>query len=399
MIYFKHGLNKNMKNIYIHRSIIILSSSFFGMFGIIFLYKILDNSILNLALWSGISSIGYIALILFLKKIIEKIGSFKNMIITGTIMSSLLLSSYFITSYLKLELGWILILIMLILSKTLYWVPMHTQLIESTDTSNRSSMFATMRIITNIIGILSPILTGFLIAKYGFYSPFLIGFLISLLAIFPIFKLKEKKHKKEVVWSSKKIIHEFFAKKNKKFILALYARGVEVSVGLIVWPIFIYKLFNGDFFKIGALSTMITIFVIILNIIQGKLGNKKGIRKKMMKYGTWMYSFGWFLKIFVSTATLVFIVDSYQRMSRGFSFVSFDSFVYDYISDQGNLADEYTILREISLHFGKISGFILITIGSFFMPLNYLFIIAILATIALNILPTQKDAHGEKINS
>lgn len=77
--------------------------------------------------------------------------------------------------------------------------------------------------------------------------------------------------------------------------------------------------------------------------------------------------------------------------------MSFDAFVYDYMSDQGNLVDEYTILREIALHLGKVIGYIIIIILALFISLNYLFVIAVLATLALNILPTQRDGHGEKI--
>lgn len=397
MIHFKQNIRPEVKSIYTHRTIVILAGSFFGTFGIIFLYEILNKSLINLALFSAASSLGYIFILPFTKKIIEKIGGFKEMIIVGTIMNTLLLLSYLITSYFNLSWGWVLILLTMIFLRVFYWVPMHTELSEISTKENRGHMLANMRIIANAVGILSPAISGFIISEYGFYSTFLIGFLISLLAVIPLLHLQEKT-KKEVSWNSKKIIKEFINPLNRKFILALYARGVEVSVGLVVWPIFIYELLKGDFLTIGILSTGITLIVILINILQGKISDKNKLRNKMMKYGTFFYSFGWFLRIFATTATYIFIIDIYQRMSHGFSFISFDAFVYDYISDQGNLVDEYTILREAALHFGKITGFILIIIGSLLLPLNYLFVIAVLATIALNILPVEKDAHNELIN-
>jgi MFS family permease len=70
---------------------------------------------------------------------------------------------------------------------------MHTELIEISDKKHRGSFLSSFRVITNIIGILSPVIAGYLIARYGYYSTFIIGVLISLFAILPIMKLKEKK--------------------------------------------------------------------------------------------------------------------------------------------------------------------------------------------------------------
>jgi hypothetical protein len=53
---------------------------------------------------------------------------------------------------------------------------------------------------------------------------------------------------------------------------------------------FIYFIFKGNLIQIGAISTLITLVVIIMNYIQGQLADKN--RKKMMRYGTFAYSFG-----------------------------------------------------------------------------------------------------------
>jgi hypothetical protein len=93
------------------------------------------------------------------------------------------------------------------------------------------------------------------------------------------------------------------------------------------------------------------------------------------------------MRIFATTALYVFVVDIYQRITKDFSFISFDSFVYDYTADQGNLVDEYTILKEISLHLGKVIGYLLIILMSFYIALNYIFVLALIASLGLNLLP------------
>lgn len=110
---------------------------------------------------------------------------------------------------------------------------MHTEIIDSSQKNNKGSLFATIRIITNTIGIVTPIISGFIVAQYGFYSTFLIGVIISVLAVIPLFKLQEKEQSK-VDWNAKKVVREFIAQKNRKFILALFAMGIENSVAVIV---------------------------------------------------------------------------------------------------------------------------------------------------------------------
>jgi MFS family permease len=75
---------------------------------------------------------------------------------------------------------------------------MHTELTEASENKNRGSVIAFIRIITNTIGIITPIFSGFIISKYGFHYTFFIGVLISFFALIPIFYLKEK-NKKEVI--------------------------------------------------------------------------------------------------------------------------------------------------------------------------------------------------------
>jgi len=61
--------------------------------------------------------------------------------------------------------------------------------------------------------------------------------------------------------------------------------------------------------------------------------------------------------------------------------------VYDHIADKGHLLDENTILKEMTLHGGKVTGFLLIAFTSSFIDLNYLFFIAIIGTLLLSVIP------------
>jgi len=172
--------------------------------------------------------------------------------------------------------------------------------------------------------------------------------------------------------------------------IAVFSRGLETSLGIVVWPIFIYQLFKGNLLNIGIFASLISLIIIILNLIQSKIADDKRLKKKFVKYGSWFYSFGWFLKIFGTTTLYVFVVDIYHKLTSIFSFTSFDALVYDHIADQGHLIDEYTILKEMILHTGKAFGFLIITILSFYLSLNWLFLIGFLATLGLSLIPNSE---------
>jgi hypothetical protein len=67
------------------------------------------------------------------------------------------------------------------------------------------------------------------------------------------------------------------------------------------------------------------------------------------------------------------------------------------MSDNGNLIDEYSVLREIVLHTGKAFGFLILAVLIDFISINYLFLIAVVASLLLNILPAQNNGHNQKI--
>jgi len=385
MIYFKEEVSKSLLNIYKHRFISFLANGFFGVFSIFFLYKILGESLQNLALFFSATSLGYILLMPFLRHLVNKIG-FKKVLILGWVINIFIMLTYFLLakyngSYFLLT----LLIILPIFFRVTYWVPYHTMVADTSTKSDRAKTLSVFSMLANVIGIFMPVLAGYLAENFGYEWLFLLGIIFTVIALFPLMSLESMGEK--ITWKSKDFFKKFINPKDKKFALAVFARGLETSVGIVVWPIFIFELLKGNLLEVGILSSVITIFVIIINIIQGKITDDKNLKKKFVKYGSWLYSFGWFLKIFGTTAFYIFIIDVYHRITSVFSFTPFDALVYDHIADKGHLLDENTILKEMTLHGGKVTGFLLIAFTSSFIDLNYLFFIAIIGTLLLSVIP------------
>jgi len=64
--------------------------------------------------------------------------------------------------------------------------------------------------------------------------------------------------------------------------LAYLSDGSEVIVGLVIWPIFIWELLHGNYFEVGAISSLIVVATILLQLAVGKLIDKKDKKKLLI---------------------------------------------------------------------------------------------------------------------
>ena len=175
--------------------------------------------------------------------------------------------------------------------------------------------------------------------------------------------------------------------------LAFFSDGAETTIGMLVWPIFIFQILKGDYLKIGILSTFIIGFTVILQLILGKHLDKDTRKEKVLKFGSAFSSISWIVKIFIATAFQIFIVDAFHNLMKIFTRIPFDTLTYEAAADEGHYVDEFTILHEIACNAGKIFVIALIIVSSIFLPIQYVFVFAAVASICLNLLrpKTQKE--------
>jgi Mg2+/citrate symporter len=66
---------------------------------------------------------------------------------------------------------------------------------------------------------------------------------------------------------------------------------------------------------------------------------------------------------------------------------SYQTIIFGYIIDKGHLMDEYTLLREMAFRIGNVVAISLMILFAFFIPLNYIFILAAISILMLNFVP------------
>jgi hypothetical protein len=365
-----------------------IASGLLGLFIPIFLYQLFDNSFVSVFAFYGISSFLYFLFIpLGIKLADEKFGLQKSLKLSLFFLSAFYITFYLVekdTILLYIPLG----ILCLTLFRILFWTPFRTDLAKFTNKKNRGRQLSSFEALNMILAVILPIISAFIINKYSYDVLFIIAIGIYLLTIIPFRLLPPTKE--NFSWSVPKTYKEFFKSiKNKKVAIAFMANGMETFVALVIWPIFIFELLKGNFLEVGIVSSAIILITVVLQLSLGKIIDKKLSKGTVLKWGTMFYSVGWIIKIFILTSFHIFIAGAYHSITKIFTKTPFDTFVYDLSANEGHYVDEYSVIMEMSVHAGRFLMFVIASVLYIYFGLTATFVIAAIASIALNLVSEQ----------
>ena len=198
-------------------------------------------------------------------------------------------------------------------------------------------------------------------------------------------------------WSFKQTWKEFFYHKNSKMALSFMAQGGENIIGLYLWPIFLYQLFDGDLLDVGAVSTLIVAGTVVLQLVIGKFIDKFGKSDGILRMGSALYSLGWIFKVFVITAFEVFIAGVYHSISKIFTSTPLQSINYDISSEQDEYIDEYNVIREMYVNAGRFTVALVVVALSLIVSIKWLFIIGAILSLIFHLI-SEKDLNFKNEN-
>lgn len=353
-----------------------------GIFVPIFLYTTTGENFYVVGLYYALLSAAYALLLVPGMKVTNWLG-FSRTLVLGGIMS---VATYILLFFLNPQnMLWLLgpLAIVIVGFRIWHWVPYHVDFALFTKDGERgrrvSLSFATIA----FMGVIGPILAGFIIANAGY--PVLFGVITTLLIAASVSYAFVPETNTRFEWGYtetwKKLVH----KKHRGAMLSLGADGMETIVTLVVWPIFLYEILAGNVLEIGAVSTIIVGATIVLQLLLGRyLDKRSDAKEKTLRVGSTLYALGWIFKIFVLSATQVFLVGLYHNVVRIFTKTPYNAILYDMSADQGRYVDEFTVLREMSIHIGRTIALILISVMTLYISIEWAFVLAALASLMLN---------------
>ena len=389
--YFDGDVSRGFVSLYTGKTIVMVASGLLGIFMPIFLYNLFGQNFRSMILYYGTGYLLYGLLVAFGARFLNKFG-FRR-----ALRFSVLFGALFYTIFYFINEGNYLYLVPLSLAvvtayRLLYWVPFGVDFAKFTDKENRGKQLSAVRATRNIIGVFIPIVAGLIISRFGFNILFLAAITLYLVSYVPYMTLPRTEEK--FSWTYAETWRRFFSGRYRKTILAFMADGAETAVGVIVWPVFIYEILKGNYFQVGAVSTLIIAVTVIVQLYTGRYIDTKKHRHRILRWGTLFYSMGWIVKIFIATSFQIFITGTYHSLAKIFTRTPFDVLTYEMAADNGHYIDEFTVLHEMAVCAGRTLMVASILFISLFFAIQWTFILAAGAALLLNLL-TKKGAMIE----
>lgn len=374
-------LSRDFKILCLYQLVLHLMDGMLGLFLPIFLFESLRQNIYLVVIFYIVGYALYGLLVPLGAMAMSKIGLKKSMIV-ARLMAVLF---YVSLLYFKRDplLFSILANIILLIFRLLYWIPYHTNFAQITHHDTRGRQVAYFAVIGYLASIAAPLLAGLLLSQYSFNLLFLITMITFALSAIPLAFLSPATAHFE--YSFFGTFKEWAKKANQRLRIAYMADGSQDLVGVIIWPIFIYQLLNKEYLAVGAVSALIVVATIICYLITGQYADKLE-KKKLMRFGSSFYALGWLLKTFVITAFQIFVVGTLHAFAAILLRTPFDALMYDRAADHGSYVDEYTVLRDMSINFGRVLMGILLIILISVVGLKIAFPLAAVVSLLVNLL-------------
>jgi len=353
-----------------------------GIFVPIFIYETTGQQFYIVGLYYALLSLLYAVLLVPGMWITNRVGFSRTLVLGGACSVLLYAIMYFMDAanfwYLLAPLT-----VAIVAFRIFHWVPFHVDFTLFTTNGERGRLVGLSMATIAFMGVVGPILAGFIIANANYSVLFAVA--VALLIAATISYAFVPETLTHFDWTYKETLRRMWSPSMRGMVVGEYANGAEVIVSLIVWPIFLYEILDGDVFEIGAISTLIVAVTIIVQLALGKyLDQGKDKKEKTLRVGSTLYAVGWILRIFVISTAQIFFVGLYHNIMRIFTKTPFSAILYDLSADQGKYVDEYTVVREMAGHLGRFSALVVISGLSLLVPLGWTFVIAAVASLALN---------------
>lgn len=361
-----------------------LATAMLALFTPIFLFETSGESFATVIFFYLIVSLGYVLILPPAMRITNKIG-FSRALAISALFSVV---QYGIMYFMDVSNFWRLIMplgVAVILFRTLHWVPYHVDFTQFTKGGSRgrdlSLVFATIA----FMGVIGPILAGFIIQNAGYNILFGVGVVLMLIAAISYLFVPASKEK--FTWSYSEVIENLFSKKFRPILYSEFASGAETIVNLVAWPVFLFVILDGNILEVGILSTIIVGVTIVIQLLVGHhLDKGRDNSTKTLKVGSSLYALGWIFKMFVFSATQIFFVGLYHNITRIFTKTPYNAIFYDMSGEQGRYVDEFTVMKEMTNHTGRVVGLLAMLGLTAVFSVEWTFIIGAFSSLLFNMI-------------
>ncbi|MBI5229923.1 MAG: MFS transporter [Candidatus Magasanikbacteria bacterium] len=312
--------HKEMNAIYLSIFLMNMAESMISIFVPIYLYS-LHFSISHIILFALLGNIGSVLFALPAAKVVRFVGHAYSILISVPF----LIAYYFGLRVLGTTPWLFYVLPFLVAARSvLYNIGFELNFIQHANRMRMGKTLSLMAIITVMAGIVAPFLAGFLIAWFGYAALFLIGSAILVLSTVPLFLYEEKRE--PIDFNTRSFFQFITARSYRGGALSFIGYAIESSIGRIIWPIFlIVILYSTE--TIGTVVALSAFITVAMLSFAGRLTDKFDPRK-LLRFGTMLYFFGWIGSVFADSTFKIFFIDSYRNVSGRFILLPWSAAFY-----------------------------------------------------------------------
>lgn len=360
-----------------------VASAITGLFFAIFLYEFFGMSLQSVLLWYGVAYFLRIPVVIIAAKIFSRTGLVPSMILGTFGLITFYVCAWFLdinfpaNQYLLLGVAALGLAIMV----GFYWSPFHVDFAEFTKKGKRGRQLAAILAGHQMIAIAAPVIGGFLIAQYSYSAIFVFAVIMLLLSFIPLHSLPHTYVTYEFGFFE--TFKKMFEKPYRAMSFTFMARGAENTVGVIVWPIFLFAVFDGAYLDVGIFAGIILMISILLQVFVGEMVDKKKPRK-ILRFGTDFYALGWLSKAFVDTVSGVFAASTFHGFGTIMMNTSLEAIYYETAADSGHYVDEFTVVRETAIAIGRVLMVALLLLVTYYFSFVGAFVAAAIVSFGIN---------------
>jgi len=287
-------------------------------------------------------------------KLSSRIG-FKHMIFVS---NPLLILSYLIF---LLKINFYYAAVLFGLHGAFFWTSYHVDFARFSRKGARGRQIGLLNIINTLFSVAGPFIGGILLVFSDFNLVFIISSVIILVSAIPFLLSKD------IRYTAKFSIRKIFGREKCRNAVGFLGYGFETGIAHILWPVFIFVFILNNFALLGSVASISLLASMLFTLFVGRYTD---INKNfLLKLGSLINSIVWGIRMLVSTAFQVFLIDSIAGASRMLVEIPVSAATYDNAAKSGLV--EYIIFREIALFSGRVilfAGLLLMSnfIGSFF---------------------------------
>lgn len=375
--YFSTHVNREVKEVYWATAIATFALSLVFIFEPIYLYT-LGYSLVEILWFYFFVYCWYSGLVCFSAKITSRIGYKHSIFISNIFYVLYWITLFFVGTY---DLLFFVAPLFFALQKCFFWPAYNADIALGSAKQQTGREVGALFSEIELISVIAPLIGGAISSFLGFGALFGLASILILGSVIPLFRSPD-------IYNRHKFTFKNFAKviKNHAWNFFGYWGYAEDLMIMSIWPIFIF-IAVGQFFGVGALSTVTSLVATALMLYVGSLTDKMA-KRPLIQIASIYYGLTWVFRFLAETVASVFVFDALHKFGKATVNVSMVSLTYEIAAKKGvDQAFAYSVFYEFSLAIGKIvTALAAIAILVYFGNIHYVFILAGLMTMLYGLL-------------